>query len=194
MDKQRPRRTKLLFPSQPHSQSLPNQLQQGSISDRLPATVRLCLDLVRDLSGINKQLAMIMLSTGCRANEVLNITVRDIYPTGHIFIRASKRSQSRVVYYPDLIHFAVPHKRPYDHKVFGFHHYCKFYRSVRRLLSAGSPRSRVRRKVTNLFRCAAADIARLVSQGDPDIATIFLGHKSTRSTESYTQIKEQPNG
>ena len=194
MNRQRPRLTKLLFPSQPRPQSLPSHLRPGSISDRIPESVRLCLDLITRLNGINKQLAMIMLSTGCRANEVLNITVRDIYPTGHIFIRASKRSQSRVVFYPDLVHFAVPHKRPYDHKVFGFHHYAKFYRSVRNLLQHGSPRSKVRRKVTNLFRCAAADISTLVAQGDPNIATIFLGHKSTRSTQSYTQIKEQPHG
>ena len=184
----------LLFPSQPRSHTLSNQLQPRSASPGIPRSVRLCLDAIQKLSGLNKIIAEFMLCSGCRVHEVLQLEIRDISETGHVLIRAGKRSQNRVVYFPALRRFAFPTRKPPNSKVFPFHNYWKFYRSFRSAIPGAPPRSRFRNKITNLLRCAAADLSAHLSRGDSSIPSVFLGHKSPRSTDSYLQTKGVPNG
>jgi integrase len=194
MNRQHVKLNPLLFPKQLRSHSLTNHLQDDSPADRLPVSVRLCLSVIDRLTGLNKVIALAMLSTGSRVVEILNLRIHDISQTGHVVIRATKLSQSRVVFYPALVPFAHPKKFHHSHLIFGFHSYFKFYRAVRPLLPGDSPRSRQRLKVSNLFRCAAADLAAYLSNGDRSIPSVFLGHKSPRSTSYYLKLKETING
>lgn len=183
-----------LSPSLLHSQSLNNHTWPYPSEDRPPASVLLCQGLIARLSGLNKTIAQVMLSTGCRAREVLNIRICDISVTGHLFIRALKKSQSRMVYYPSLISYAHPQRHPNSHLIFGHHSYDKYYRSIIQLLPANSPRSSIRLKVSNLFRVAAADMASSISRGHASVPSIYLGHKSPRSTTYYLTQKEKSDG
>jgi integrase len=179
------RKNRKLFPSPLRRESLTNQCQNPPGSDRLPESVQSVLLLIEQLSGLNKTIALFMLSSGCRINEVLNIRYRDIRKTGHVCIRASKRSRSRVVFYPQFSTFAENALRNPNGGPFQFHTYKKFYRAFKQLLPGDSPHSAIRQKVSNLLRCAAADLAQSLSNGDTSVPPEFLGHKSPRSTTFY---------
>jgi integrase len=179
------RKNRKLFPLPIRRDSLTNQSPKLPETDRLPETVRSVLSLIDQLTGLNKTIALFMLSSGCRINEVLKIRFRDIRPTGHVCIRASKRSHSRVVFYPSFATYASNALRNPNGGPFQFHTYKKFYRAFKQLLPGDSPHSAIRQKVSNLLRCAAADLAQSLSDGDTSVPPEFLGHKSTRSTTFY---------
>jgi len=181
--------------SSPHPpQSMLNHLPAATDTEQHSIELRICLKLIEKLSGPGKIVAQVMLATGCRASEVLSLTVGDISNTGHIFIRARKSSVQRIVYCPLLVPYAYPRKYPLSHKIFGHYSYFKFYRSLIRLYPGSFPRSAVRQKVSNLFRCAAAQISRSFDGSSPLQSQIFLGHKSPRSTAFYLQSRGKPNG
>lgn len=194
MDHQQSTLRSLLAPSLSRSLSLCKDVGVSVKSRSLPPSVVLCLDVASKLSGRNKTIALALLHTGCRIQEILNLRFVDVSITGHIFIQALKKSTSRVVYYPPFKAFiCIPPRPPHD-LLFPRHDYGKFRRAVVDLLPPDSPRSSVRLKVANLFRVAAADLALSLSDGDSSIPQEYLGHKSPRSTHFYLSNKGKTHG
>lgn len=181
-------------PTQPASHSVLNQLPGGSEQQHTPQVVRDSLDLIDRLSGPSQHLARFLLYSGVRLQEALNVRYGDVDQQGFILVRALKRSASRVIYYPDILDLINPAICDPSRKVFHTLNRWRFYRAIHATGFSKFQRSRLRRKLGNQFRVAAAEICRALGRGNSEAATRFLGHKNSRSTEFYRSQTGGLNG
>jgi len=180
---------KRLSPSILAPHSVCKELSSREISNTQPQVVRDCLDLIDQLDGYALHVARIMLFTGCRLQEAINIRFSDISAQGFIFINALKGSISRVVYYPEIRSIVNPALISSTGKVFRNYNRWRFYRALRNTGFNKFQHSRCRSKLGNMFRVASAEICRSFSGVDSTTPSEFLGHRNPRSTEFYRQAK-----
>jgi len=176
----------------PHSVS--KELLNRSISRAQPAVVRDCLDLIGKLDGHALHIARIMLYTGCRLQEAINIRFSDVSSQGFIFINALKRSVSRVVYYPQIASLINPSLSGTSGKLFRNYNRWRFYRALHNTGFDKFQHSKCRTKMGNMFRVASAEICRSFPGVDTGTPSEFLGHRNPRSTEFYRQTTGELNG
>lgn len=179
---------------QPRSQCLVSHLPILPLTPAQRSLVHLALDVISQLSGYNKIIAEFILSSGARVNEILSLTPRHVSVTGHVFIAASKRSVSRVVFFPAILPYCLNTPEAQDQPIFRRHDYWRFYRAVKACTRGRAPHSMVREKVSNLFRCAAAIIASQFGQGSNAVSAEFLGHRNPHSSQYYLNSVGGING
>jgi integrase len=128
-------------------------------------------------------IAMIMLESGCRVSEVLNIRSTDITPTGRIVIKGLKRSHDRVIN-PSSVAQQTLKKRNSPGTIFMGISRFHVYRSFKSVGLQHSFNDRERNSVTHLFRHYVALDLQQTDHGKKAITT-GLGHKSNNSADHY---------
>lgn len=170
-------------------QSLSNQYLLPLPDQEISEVIRSAEAIIDRLPWPAKLVAQIQMVTGARAIEILSLCWKDVYREGWIYVDAKKGSAGRAVYIGELLaHHPAKNRHP-ELPIFGALRYQQYYRLVKSTAGPSLRRSRVRFRVTNLFRCAAAQIARTVASGDIQSAQHLLGHRSPRSTHFY--LKER---
>lgn len=142
-------------------------------------------DLINQLQPTPRLIAVIQLTTAARIQEVLDLRHRDVTLDGMLFIRASKRSRSRVAYCPDILPRISQKDAHKDLLIFAPYNYWNYRRDIISQLGSHLPTTNSRRIVSNLFRRLAAQNAFTLSGGDLPTVSHTLGHCSPRSTEIY---------
>jgi integrase len=165
----------------------PENLPAGSRDIALNSWTISVLNAVSELSGMARLIAEIMLASGARVSEILNLTPEQVASSDHILIMAGKGSTVRVAYVPQIHPFVVRAQRLGLTRLFTGYSYKMFRRDLARQCPSVFLSSSSKRCITNIFRRTAAEIALALSQGDPHAAQEFLGHKSPRSTTHYLQ-------
>lgn len=160
-------------------------LQLGSARVDSSGSLQSALDLINQLPELPAAIARIMLVTGARAHEILNLEVKDVGTTGHILVRAGKGSDSRVCYCPDVLPFRRQAISNQQTRLFHHFSYHKLRRAFKAAAKSSTLDSTPTRLVTNLLRRAAADLSDSFGGQDHSLAQRFLGHRSPSSTLYY---------
>lgn len=176
------------------SQSLASQCRPDPQLLEYPRSLRAAEDIIYRLQGPSQLVARIQMASGARAQEILSLTWADVHAEGWIYVEASKGSIRRAVYVGELIRKHPALRRAPELRLFGSLTYQKYYRLVKAAAGARLRRTAVRLRVTNLFRVAAAELARCIAHGNPEAAQHLLGHKSGRSTRYYLKPERNHHG
>ena len=148
---------------------------------------------VMDQADLSKMLIYdLMLYSGLRVSEVLNIKVEDVYPKeGKILIRQAKGSKDRYILYPDSVRFKMEmilktakeylFRNPQTNNPITA-------RTVENWCKSLAKQAGITKNVhPHLFRHHFATNAKTHGMSDETVA-LLMGHSNVQSTKTYTHL------
>lgn len=157
--------------------------------DRLTPQLQFINDLIESMNGLSRTFAMILLETGARPQEILNLVTGDSHTNGSILIRSAKKGQDRLAH-SVTFRTMIP-KENCDPTVQPFRNYSyrKFYRAVMKTGMIQTGNKLIHVPVGRLFRQAYASIVNDLSNGDIETVAHTLGHKQSKNSAYYLPKK-----
>lgn len=133
----------------------------------------------------------LMFQSGCRISSILQLSYRDVSPSGRIVLKQGKGSEPMVVVPCDFKEW-WQHFRNTRSQYYELQNYTFYYRLFQKYRLTMPNQFGTKNAITATARKMVAQDTLQIS-GDIHIAQIALGHKSVNSTQFYVQKKAKKN-
>lgn len=136
-------------------------------------------------SPISATVFKIQLLFGNRISEILALKNEDVSPLGLLRITSSKKGNTRILYFPEILPLVSFDERYLKHQIFRIT-YSQYYRHLKRVGIYANLRGKERNKtVTHLARKYTFESLRQAWQLPPEEIALFSGHKSLNGLSYY---------
>jgi len=132
---------------------------------------------------------MVLMETGARPIEVLNLTAGMANRNGMIFLKSAKGSADRIAFSPTFVKLIPADCLDKNFKPFKSYSYRRFYRAIK---AVGYHMPIIQGKhnpISRLFRQAYAHLIDRLKPGDLDLLATNLGHKNKLNSLFYLKPK-----
>ncbi len=136
--------------------------------------------------GIQANILMLLQSIyAFRIGELLRLTRDNVHSNGFVYVPGSKRSNGKIIHFPDLKEMEFVRDLPPSAKIFTIT-YRQYYSLLNRLgLSRKMNSYSKHYSVTHLFRHLRLQANERLASGDYDTQKNFSGHKSNSGISNY---------